>query len=183
MDSRCDSIWISVYLLTAFSSKRSTVEIHRFIARQSAYTYLQLDKHQITARLIYYIYIYIFCFLIKVKGRKGEPFKTLLYNEREETFNKCCPNEVQENCIAPYRASACRLLRSITEKLPLWVLLQGWWRLAGRGNSMRGNNTVLSPTHDHMGIITCSCVPLPKAVPFVWVQGRWGRLPLMGLLF
>lgn len=48
--------------------------------------------------------------------------RTLLYNETEETFNKCYPNKVLKNCAAPYRASACRPLRSITEKLPLWLL-------------------------------------------------------------
>lgn len=53
---------------------------------------------------------------------KEEPFRTLLYNENVETYNKCCPNEVQKSCSASYRASACRPLRSITEKLPLWVL-------------------------------------------------------------
>lgn len=50
---------------------------------------------------------------------KEKVFQILLYNEKEKTFNKCSSNEVQKNCTALYRASACKPSRSITKKLPL----------------------------------------------------------------
>lgn len=61
-------------------------------------------------------------FFSEKSTRKEEAVKALLYNKKEETLNKCCPNEVQEHCTAPYQASACKPLRSSIEKLPLRVL-------------------------------------------------------------